>query len=87
VTRLDGIGRPIKRESLDLFRARRDAALSDLAGNHREYYDHGEGSVDEILKAAPNGHELALSLMRPVGPFKCRRQVSDRDGVESTAAI
>jgi hypothetical protein len=38
-------------ESLDLLELRRDAALRDLAETLREFYDHYEGTLDEILRA------------------------------------
>jgi hypothetical protein len=61
-----------KEESLDLLEARRDAALSELAEKHREYYDHGEGSVDEILKAldAATIAHLAATFKWANGPHK-----------------
>jgi hypothetical protein len=59
-------------ESLDLLEARRNAALSDLAEKHRELYDYGEGSVEEILKAldAVTVAHLAATFKWANGPHK-----------------
>jgi hypothetical protein len=61
-----------KEESLDLLEVRRDVALFDLAEKHREYYDYGEGSVDEILKAldAVTIAHLAATFKWASGPHK-----------------